>query len=216
MNIKSRFRGQRLFRHGRQSSMGVLVVNLGTPDEATTSAVRRYLAEFLSDVRVVEIPRLLWLMILHGIILRLRPAKSARAYQRVWNDKGSPLMSASSDLVGKIKEEVQSKVPGKCNVVLAMRYGEPSIRKGLEQLEAEGAERVMILPLYPQYSGATTGTVSDAVFINLLKWRWVPELRMLGSYHDDANYIHAVVDSIRQHWREKGLQGDKALLAGSK
>lgn len=216
MNIKSRFRGQRQFRHGRQPAMGVLVVNLGTPEKATTSAVRRYLAEFLSDVRVVEIPRLLWLMILHGIILRIRPAKSAKAYQRVWSENGSPLMAASSDLVEKIKEETQSRIPGKCNVVLAMRYGEPSIQKGLEELEAEGAERVMILPLYPQYSGATAGTVSDAVFTNLLKWRWVPELRMLGAYHDDANYIHAVVDSIRQHWREKGLIGDQALKAGSK
>ena len=216
MSSRGGFRGQSQFKHGEQASMGVLVVNLGTPDEATTSSVRRYLAEFLSDARVVEIPRLLWMLILHGIILRTRPAKSAKAYQRVWTDKGSPLMAGSANLVDKINSDIQSKIPGKCNVVLAMRYGQPSIQKGLEQLEAQGAERIMVLPLYPQYSGATTGTVCDAVFKPLLKWRWVPELRLLGAYHDDESYILAMANSIRQHWQDKGLDQEKALESDSK
>jgi len=182
--------------------MGVLVVNLGTPDEPTTAAVRRYLAEFLSDLRVVEIPRLLWQLILHGIILRIRPAKSAKAYQRVWSEKGSPLMAASAELTQQISEQLNTRIPGKHHIVLAMRYGQPSIKSGLQQLEAQGAERIMVLPLYPQYSGATTGTVADAVFANLSKWRWVPELRLLGAYHDDPKYIKALADSIRLHWQQ--------------
>lgn len=210
--IGGRFKGQSEFEHGRQASMGVLVVNLGTPDEPTTASVRRYLAEFLSDSRVVEIPKLLWMLILHGIILRLRPAKSARAYQRVWTENGSPLMAASAELIQDLGAAIRSRVGGKTSVVLAMRYGQPSIKKGLEQLQAEGAERVMVLPLYPQYSGATTGTVADAVFTNLLKWRWVPEIRLLGAYHDDPQYIRAVSESIKQHWVDKG-QADKLLIS---
>jgi len=210
--IRRRFKGQDHFKHGQQPGMGVLVVNLGTPDEPTTESVRRYLAEFLSDPRVVEIPRLLWKIILHGIILRIRPAKSAEAYQRVWTDKGSPLMAESAALTLQIDKEIQARIPGKSHVVLAMRYGNPSIQNGLLQLQSEGAERIMVLPLYPQYSGATTGTVADAVFANLSKWRWVPELRLLGPYHDDPAYIKAVADSIRAHWQEKG-QGDKLLMS---
>ena len=125
-------------------------------------------------------------------------------------------MAATSDLVEKIQDEIQTKIPGKCNVVLAMRYGQPYIKKGLEQLEAEGAERIMVLSLYPQYSAATSGTVCDAVFNNLLKWRWVPELRMLGPYHDDAHYIHAVAESIRQYWQKKGLDKEDVLKPDSK
>ncbi len=207
-----RFQGQDEFRHGRMPGMGVLVVNLGTPDEPTPSAVRRYLAEFLSDKRVVEIPYLLWKMILHGIVLRVRPAKSAAAYQRVWNEQGSPLMAGSVELTAQIKTELETRIPGKCSVALAMRYGHPSIKQGLEQLQAEGAERIMVLPLYPQYSGATTGTVADAVFANLSKWRWVPELRLLGPYHDDPGYIKAIADSVRAHWQQKG-RGDKLFIS---
>ena len=152
-----RFKGLYSFEHGHSAAMGVLVVNLGTPDEPTTSAVRRYLAEFLSDHRVVEIPKLLWMLILHGIILRIRPAKSARAYKKVWSEQGSPLMAGTADLSSKIQTSLSERISGKCNVQLAMRYGNPSIKDGLEKLQAEGAERIMVLPLYPQYSGETTG-----------------------------------------------------------
>ena len=162
-----RFKGLSSFEHGRCAAMGVLVVNLGTPDEPTASSVRRYLAEFLSDRRVIEIPKLLWMLILHGIILRIRPAKSARAYKKVWSVQGSPLMAGSADLSSKIQMLLDDRISAKCNVQLAMRYGNPSIKDGLEKLQAEGAERIMVLPLYPQYSGATTGSVADAVFSNL-------------------------------------------------
>lgn len=209
--MAKRFRGQADFQHGRSSAMGVLLVNLGTPDQPTTSAVRRYLAEFLADSRVVEIPKLLWMLILHGVILRIRPARSAAAYQKVWSEQGSPLMAASADLSSKIQSALSEKVSGKCIVQLAMRYGNPSIKDGLETLQAEGAERIMVLPLYPQYSGATTGSVADAVFSNLSQWRWVPELRMLGAYHDDPDYISAIGQSLRSHWQIKGQLIDQSI-----
>jgi len=211
-----RFKGKSSFEHGRSASMGVLVVNLGTPDEPTPASVRRYLAEFLSDRRVVEIPKLLWMLILHGIILRIRPAKSARAYQTVWSEQGSPLMAGSSELSSKIHTLLNDRISGACKVQLAMRYGNPSIKDGLEKLQAEGAERIMVLPLYPQYSGATTGSVADAVFSNLSKWRWVPELRMLGAYHDDPDYISAVAQSIDAHWQANGYLTNEKLDKGHK
>ncbi len=199
-----RFSGQPDFQHGREPGFGVLVVNLGTPDEPTTPALRRYLGEFLSDRRVVEIPRLLWKLILHGIILRIRPSRSAEAYQRVWTEQGSPLMSASTELTDELRKVLQREVPGKVVVELAMRYGSPSIEQGLKALQAQGAERIMVLPLYPQYSGATSGSVADAVFESLSRWRWVPELRLLGPYHDDPDYINAVADSVREHRQQSG------------
>lgn len=207
-----RYRGLQDFQHGGEPAMGVLIVNLGTPDAPTTAAVREYLAEFLSDPRVVEIPRLLWKLILHGIVLRLRPAKSAEAYQRVWTEDGSPLMTGSADLTDQIAARLDELVPGKTVVKLAMRYGKPSIAQTLQDMQAQQVERLMIVPLYPQYSGATTGTVADAVFQELSRWRWVPELRLLGTYHDDPAYIHSVVQSVRDHWRTHG-QADKLFIS---
>ena len=211
-----RFKGMSNFKHGRKAGMGVLVVNLGTPDEPTTSAVRRYLAEFLADKRVVEIPKLIWMLILHGIILRIRPAKSAAAYKKVWSEQGSPLMAGTADLTSEIETSLNNRISGQCNVQVAMRYGNPSINDGLEKLLAAGAERIMVLPLYPQYSGATTGSVADGVFTTLSKWRWVPELRMLGPYHDDPDYILAVAQSIYAHWQVNGHLTNKKLDKGHK
>ena len=211
-----RFKGMSNFKHGRKAGMGVLLVNLGTPDEPTTSAVRRYLAEFLADRRVVEIPKLLWMLILHGIILRIRPAKSAAAYKKVWSEQGSPLMAGTAELTSKIQSVLNDRISGQCNVQVAMRYGNPSINDGLEKLLAAGAERIMVLPLYPQYSGATTGSVADGVFDTLSKWRWVPELRMLGAYHDDPDYILAVAQSIYAHWQVNGHLTNKKLDKGHK
>ncbi|MCP4077041.1 MAG: ferrochelatase [Gammaproteobacteria bacterium] len=205
-------RGQTNYSHGTRATLGVLVVNLGTPDEPTPKAVRRYLAEFLSDTRVVEIPRLLWKMILHGIILRVRPAKSAKAYQRVWSDQGSPLMAGSADLTDQLSERLTEKLGDSCTTVLAMRYGNPTIRQGMETLQSAGAQRIIVLPLYPQYSGATSGSVSDGVLKNLLQWRWVPELRLMGAYHDDPQYISSVAQSVRSHWLEKG-QSERLLIS---
>jgi len=206
------FKGQAAFKHGRSPRLGIVVVNLGTPERATASAVRQYLAEFLSDPRVIEIPRLVWKMVLHGIILRVRPGKSAKAYARVWSDGGSPLMVASTELTNQLENELEKRISGPISVMLAMRYGQPRIEDVLERLHVQGAERILLLPLYPQYSGATTGTVADAVFANLSRWRWVPELRMMGAYHDDPLYIRALADSIREHWQKEG-RGDKLLIS---
>ena len=208
----NRFKGQTDFHHGRQPKVGVLVVNLGTPDAPTTPAVRRYLAEFLSDRRVVEIPYLVWKAILHGIVLRVRPKKSAAAYQRVWSDQGSPLMAGCAGLTQGIEQQLHSVFGDRVATVMAMRYGNPSIRQGLEQLQKSGAESIVVLPLYPQYSGATSGTVADEVFRVLMEWRWVPELHFLGPYHDDPGYIRALADSVRNTWQEKG-RGDKLLIS---
>ena len=204
--------GQQGFEHGRKPLLGILVVNLGTPDAPTPAAVRRYLAEFLSDSRVVEIPKLIWKLILHGIILRTRPAKSAKAYQKVWLEDGSPLMVTSSQLVDEMSKELATRLDTDFKIELAMRYGQPSIDNGLKTLEAAGAERIIVLPLYPQYSGATIGSVADAVFKSLMKWRWVPEVTMMGAYHDNPQYISAVAESIRDHWSHEG-QSDKLLMS---
>jgi ferrochelatase len=206
------FQGLREFEHGRMTRLGVVLVNLGTPESPTPDAVRRYLAEFLSDPRVVEIPRLVWKVILHGIILRVRPKKSAHAYASVWTDKGSPLMAISQALTKKVQEQLMHSVPGPVSVELAMRYGEPAIGAVLRKLQQQGMERLLVLPLYPQYSGATTGSVADAVFASLSRWRWVPELRMMGAYHDDPRFIRAIADSIRSH-RETNGKGDKLLIS---
>jgi ferrochelatase len=210
--LKPRYQGLREFEHGRMPRLGVVLVNLGTPESPTPDAVRRYLAEFLSDPRVVEIPRLVWKVILHGIILRVRPKKSAHAYASVWTDQGSPLRAISQALTQKVEEQLARRVPGPVSVVLAMRYGNPAIDPVLRQLQEQGMERLLVLPLYPQYSGATTGSVADAVFASLSRWRWVPELRFMGAYHDDPDFILAVADSIRS-CRESHGQGDKLLIS---
>ena len=210
--MKTRYQGLREFEHGREPRLGVVLVNLGTPESPTPAAVRRYLAEFLSDPRVVEIPRLVRKVILHGIILRVRPKKSAHAYASVWTDEGSPLRTISQALTEKVAEQLARCVPGPVSVVLAMRYGEPAIEPLLRQLQEQGVERLLVLPLYPQYSGATTGSVADAVFASLSRWRWVPELRFMSAYHDDPRFITAVAESIRS-FRESHGQGDKLLIS---
>jgi ferrochelatase len=210
--MKPRYYGQTQFQHGRPPRLGIVLVNLGTPEAPEPAALRKYLAEFLSDSRVVEIPRLLWKVILHGIILRIRPRRSARVYAKVWTDQGSPLMVYSRSLTEKVAHELPQHIPGPVSIRLAMRYGEPSIDRILTELHKQGAERLLVLPLYPQYSGATTASVADAVFASLGHWRWVPELRLMGAYHDDPGYVLAVADSIREHWQMQG-QGDKLLIS---
>jgi ferrochelatase len=191
------------FTHGQAPRTAVLYCNLGTPDEPTTAAVRRYLAEFLSDHRVVEIPRLLWLLILHGIILRFRPAKSAAKYASIWTPDGSPL---------KIWTEKQAKLLqgwlGQRNhhvkVRYAMRYGSTSIASQLDALRSEGVTRVLIMPAYPQYSATTTASVLDAVYTWAQGTRALPELRFVNHYHDDSGYISALAMSVQRHWRANG------------
>ncbi len=187
---------------------GILLTNLGTPAAPTAEALRSYLAQFLSDPRVVQIPRLFWYPILHGIILRTRPAKSAEAYQRIWTAAGSPLMTGSQSLA----EKLQARLPQDTRVVLAMRYGEPSIAKGLQALRDWGAGRILILPLYPQYAAATVASTYDAVHTELNSWQQKPEIFCCDNYCDNAKYIEALANSIKNHWQEKG-SGEKLFIS---
>ena len=174
------------------SRVGVLLVNLGTPDEATPAAVKRYLAEFLSDKRVVEIPALIWQPILRGIILNTRPRKSAHAYSQVWTEQGSPLAVITRAQARALAQRFGDHVL----VDYAMRYGKPAIAERLAAMKTAGCDRILVAPLYPQYSGATTATVVDAVGAALAKMRWQPAIRTLPPYHDDPAYIDALRQSI--------------------
>jgi ferrochelatase len=200
------------YEHGSPQYTGVLLVNLGTPDAPTTPAVRRFLKAFLSDPRVVEYPRLLWWLILNGVILRIRPSRSAKAYREVWTDDGSPLMLFSRQLADGVRAQLEHRAPGKFKVELAMTYGEPSIPNAIDKLQAEGATRLLVLPLYPQYSGTTTASVFDAVTSKLQTMRWVPESRFINQYHDEPGYIGALAASVRDYWQEHG-RGDHLLFS---
>ena len=175
------------------AKIGVLLVNLGTPDAAEAKAVRRYLAEFLSDRRVVEIPPLLWKPILHGVILRTRPSKSAHAYAQVWTKDGSPLAAITHAQADALKDAFGPDVI----VDHAMRYGRPAIVDRLAALKAKGCDRILVAPLYPQYCAATTATANDCAFVALSRMRWQPALRTLPPYYDDSAYIDALASSVR-------------------
>jgi len=198
-------------RHDGAERTAVLLVNLGTPDAPTAPALRRYLAEFLSDPRVVEIPRLLWWFILHGVILRVRPRKSAAKYASIWTDEGSPLAVWTAKqavlLAGYLGERGAPVL-----VRHAMRYGEPSVASRLDALKAEGATRILVLPLYPQYAAATTASVFDAVYAWAAQVRRVPELRFVNHYHDDGGYIAALAKRIEDHWQVHG-RPDRLVLS---
>lgn len=175
-----------------QPKVGVLLVNLGTPDAPTADAVKRYLKQFLSDRRVVEIPPLVWQPILRAIVLNTRPQQSAKAYAKVWTDKGSPLAFFTIAQAEALSVRMQDRV----DVRHAMRYGNPSIPDQLAAMKEAGCNRILIAPLYPQYSGATTGTVQDEAYQALTKMRWHPAIRTLPAYHDDSAYIGALKTSV--------------------
>jgi len=188
---------------GRAARVALLLVNLGTPAAPTAAALRRYLAEFLADPRVVEIPRLLWLPLLHGIILRTRPRRSAAKYASIWMPEGSPLAVWSALQAERLAAALAAR--GHDLLVRhAMRYGEPSIARVLDALRAAGATRVLVLPLYPQYAGATTASTFDCIGRWAAGARFVPELRCVGDYHDDAGYIAALASSLQAHWHAQG------------
>jgi len=191
------------FIHGVQPRTAILYCNLGTPDEPTPAAVRRYLAEFLRDPRVVEIPPLVWLPLLYGLILPFRSGRSAAKYAKIWSPDGSPLKSwtekQASLLQGWLGEQGH-----RVKVRYAMRYGSPSIASQLDALKAEGATRILVVTAYPQYSGTTTASVIDAVTAWSARIRHVPELRFVNRYHDDPGYLLALARRIERHWREHG------------
>lgn len=202
--------GEPAFAHGRPTRTAVLLCNLGTPDAPTPEAVRRYLAEFLSDRRVVEIPRLLWWLILHGVILRTRPKTSARKYASVWTPEGSPL-KVWTEHQARLLEAALAGRGHPVMVRCAMRYGNPSIASVLDQLKAEGATRILVLPLYPQYSATTTASVADAVYAWGRQTRHLPEFRFVNRYHDDPGYIEALAARLRAHWAAHGRSGRLVL-----
>lgn len=188
----------------KNNRTGILITNLGTPDEPETASVRRYLREFLSDPRVVEIPKLLWMIILHGIILRVRPARSARLYKDIWSAEGSPLLAIGKRQRDRLEQLLRENGQQDYELQLAMRYGNPSIRDALRAFQQQGIHRVVVLPLYPQYAGPTTGSTFDVVADEFKQWRWVPELHFINSYHDHPLYIEALANSIRKHVAEHG------------
>ena len=200
--------------HGTPARTAVLLVNLGTPDEPTAPAVRRYLREFLSDPRVVEIPRLIWWPILHGIILTTRPAKSAAKYASIWTSEGSPLAvwtaKQTALLQGYLGE--RGAAPPQLLVRHAMRYGNPSIASVLDELKASNATRILVVPLYPQYAAATTASVNDAVMAWQQRQRRQPELRFVNRYHDDAGYVDALAARVRSFWQTNG-RGDRLVFS---
>ncbi|NNF40931.1 MAG: ferrochelatase [Woeseiaceae bacterium] len=200
------------FQHGRAESTGVLLVNLGTPEEPTAASVRRFLKQFLSDPRVIEYPRWLWWLILNGVILRIRPSRSARAYQKIWTEQGSPLMNYSTALAEGVAGQLEARSAGATRLELAMSYGEPSISRAIDTLLAAGARRLLVLPMYPQYSGTTTASVFDAVTRKLNGLRWIPELRFINQYHDEPAYIAALASSIRNFWQQHG-RGTKLMFS---
>ena len=200
------------FQHDSLPKIGIVLVNLGTPDAPTTDAVRRYLREFLSDPRVIEIPPLVWKPLLHGVILRTRPRASAAKYAMIWRDDGSPLRVYTERqaqlLQGLLGEQLRTPIV----VRHAMRYGNPPIGKVLAALQAERCERVLVLPLYPQYAASTTATALDKVFEFYARTRNVPELRTVKHFHDHPSYIRTLAESIRAFWLRQG-RPDKLLMS---
>jgi len=189
----------------KNPSLGVLLVNLGTPDAPTVPAVRRYLAEFLWDKRVIDYPRILWWPILHGIILRVRPPKSAHAYAQIWTEQGSPLLVQSNALAAAL----QNSLGPKYKVVLGMTYGSPSIGSALRSLREQSVERIVVLPLYPQYSTTTTASVFDRVDAELRTWDLPPPIHRIEHYYGEMGYLDALAQSVRDHWQ---LHGRKHLF----
>ncbi|MCC2617726.1 ferrochelatase [Aestuariibacter halophilus] len=192
------------FDHGQADRIGVLVTNLGTPDAPNRGALKTYLREFLSDPRVVEVPRALWWLILNGVILNIRPSRSAKAYQGVWTDEGSPLLIHTRDQAKALADKLSQQYGEQVVVEFAMRYGNPSISTAIDRLCAQGVRKLLVLPLYPQYCASTTASTFDAVAEDFRQRRWLPELRFINHYHDYPPYIQALGESIKAHWAEHG------------
>jgi ferrochelatase len=202
---------------GKQSNdsrhpLGVLLVNLGTPDSPSVADVRRFLREFLWDPRVVELARPVWWLVLNLVILTTRPRRSAKAYAKVWTDAGSPLMVLSKKQHVALQARLKTQAGSSVLVELAMRYGRPGIAAGLQALRDAGAKRILVLPLYPQYSATTTASIVDAVADELRNWRALPELRFVNDYYRHPAYIRALADSVRRYWSVHG-EPDKLLLS---
>lgn len=198
-------RDEALAHNEGQAATAVLLIQLGTPAAPTPAAVRRYLGEFLWDRRVVDLPRPLWWLILHGAVLRTRPARAARLYEKIWLDEGAPLLVHSRRLAGALGAELRRRLNADAPAVtLAMRYGEPSVREALTSLARRGCRRLLVLPLYPQYCASTTASALDAVTDVLRGWRAIPDLRVVTHYHDDSGYLGALAATVQEAWEARG------------
>ena len=204
--------GQSDYRHSTTPRIGVLLTNLGTPEAPTAKALKPYLKQFLWDPRVVEVPRPIWWLILNGIILNTRPKRSAEAYRTVWSERGSPLLAHLEDQVAGITDRLTSAHGDHFVVRGAMRYGTPAISSVLNEMFDAGIQKLVALPLYPQYGGPTTGSTFDEISDDLTRRRWLPAFRFISSYHDDPRYINAMAESIREHWEKHG-RAQKLVLS---
>ena len=200
------------YAHGTPEKTGILLINLGTPDAPTAQAVRPYLKEFLGDPRVVEIPRLLWWFILNGIILNVRPKKSAAKYASVWLPEGSPLRVYTEKQAVLLQGYLSQQTKASLAVEYAMRYGNPSIPSALRKLKAQNCQRILVVPLYPQYAASTTATATDIVFNELQHWRNTPAIRTIKHFHDDAGYIKALAANVNDYWMKNG-RPEKLLMS---
>jgi protoporphyrin/coproporphyrin ferrochelatase len=198
--------------HGQALKTGILVSNLGTPDAATASAVRRYLKEFLSDSRVVEIPKPIWWLILNGVILNVRPKKTAAKYETVWMKEGSPLLVYTLRQAQLLKGYLGQHIQSPFEVAVGMRYGNPSLQSAIDELKAKGCNRILLLPMYPQYASSTTGTLMDQLGRVLSGMRNVPGIRTIRNFHDHPAYIKSIATNIEQHWMKQG-RGDMLLMS---
>ena len=192
--------GEKDYEHGSKEKIGVLITNLGTPDAPNRKELKVYLNQFLSDPRVIELPKILWQILLKLVILQVRPSKSAEAYKQIWTDNGSPLLDIANRQLSKIQSSFSSKSQ---NIVfeVGMRYGNPSIPNALLKLQNKQVRRLLVLPMYPQYCAATTGSTFDEVTNVLQKWRWIPEMRFINQYFEEKNYIEALSNSINTFWK---------------
>ena len=206
-----KYQGNQNFSHKQHDKIGVLITNLGTPDAPTKTGLKKYLREFLSDPRVVEIPRLIWWIILNLFILNVRPRRSAKAYRTVWTERGSPLLFHTKDQADALRIKLKQTYGENIVVEFAMRYGSPSVDSVIDEMLQQGVRKLLVLPLYPQYCASTTASTFDAVAASLAKKRLIPELRFINHYHDFPEYIQAVADKIRQHWVING-RADKLIF----
>ncbi len=207
-----RFEQEPPHTHGTTAQTAVLLVNLGTPEAPTAPAVRTYLKQFLSDPRVVEIPSVVWQPILRGIILNTRPARSAQKYAKIWTRDGSPLKVHTEKLTKLLKGCLGEAGHREIIVDYAMRYGQPAIGAVLDRLKAQGARRILIVPLYPQYAASTSASVFDAVAAWGQSCRNLPELRFVRNFHDRRDYIAVLAASVREHWKSNG-RGEKLVMS---
>ena len=199
--------GEKNYEHGSKDKTGVLITNLGTPDAPDAKSLKVYLNQFLSDPRVIEIPKFLWQIILKGIILQVRPRKSAANYKKIWTDNGSPLLDISNKQLSGIKKILSSKYPN-IEFALGMRYGNPSTQSKVREMVKEGCSKILFFPLYPHYAGATSATANDQFFRALMKEKWQPVIRVVEPYFEQPLYIDALAKSVEDAYAKKEIKPD--------